>query len=253
MPVRPLPTRPLLLGATGAVLVRQALGFAALQRTIPVHRAYWQRRADVPGELLLAVVGDSVAQGIGASRPELGCISLVADRLAQATGRSVQVVNLSLTGARLDQVLDEQLPALRALGREPDLLIAEAGANDMIQNQRAEFESRLDELLEQLPAASVVADVPYLMHGRWERDAHRAAAVVRERARARGVTVVPIHQVLASYGRLISLTHCAADLFHPNDSGHRLWADALWTSVLETSLLDGASGARGPSPAAPPR
>lgn len=218
-----------------ALVARQAAGVVALRRSVPEHLAYWEHRAQLPGDLLLAAAGDSVSQGIGASRPELGCISLVADRLASATGRTVRVVNLSITGARLDQVLDEQLPQLT--GVLPDLLLVEAGANDMIQGRREEFLSRLEELFDALPPAAVVADVPYLMHGRWERDAAFAAPLVRALGAERGVPVVPIHDTLAAGGWLLSLTHCAADLFHPDDAGHRVWADALWAGVEQTGVL----------------
>jgi hypothetical protein len=29
------------------------------------------------------------------------------------------------------------------------------------------------------------------------------------------------------------LTHFAADWFHPNDRGHRVWADAFWSEIMK--------------------
>jgi len=76
---------------------------------------YWATPRGQIGGLLYVALGDSSAQGIGASRPERGYVGLVAQHVRESTGQPVLVINLSRSGARIDDVLDRQLPALRGL------------------------------------------------------------------------------------------------------------------------------------------
>ena len=62
---------------------------------------YWAVPRGEAGGLLYVALGDSAAQGVGASRPELGYVGLLAQRMREQTGRPVQVVNLSRSAARL--------------------------------------------------------------------------------------------------------------------------------------------------------
>ncbi len=242
------PARDAAVFVLAAAVTRQVVGVLALRSSVPHREAFWQRVATEQGDLLLVALGDSVSQGIGASRPELGCIGLLGQRLSLATGRSVRTVNLSRTGAGIVDVLDRQLPALRELDQESALVLVEVGANDMIRGDLEPFIARLDDLFDALPPHAVVADVPYLMHGRWERDARRAGEIVTERARARGFVVVPIHRALSRFGLLVMMSHVAADLFHPNDRGHRVWADTFWQGLVRSGALKRlASGAGGPA------
>ena len=52
-----------------------------------------------PGDLVYVALGDSAAQGIGASTSDNGYVGLVADRLRERTGNPVLGVNLSRSGA----------------------------------------------------------------------------------------------------------------------------------------------------------
>lgn len=99
-----------------------AVKLAKVARSVGAYATYWEQPRGEAGGLLYVALGDSAAQGIGASRPERGYVGLIAQRLRDSTGKSVQVVNLSRAGARIGDVLDRQLPAVAALGRTPDLL-----------------------------------------------------------------------------------------------------------------------------------
>ena len=43
------------------------------------------------------------------------------------------------------------------------------------------------------------------------------------------------------------LTHFAADWFHPNDRGHRVWADAFWDRMSPGLALLGVPDGEGPA------
>lgn len=89
-----------------------------------------------------------------------------------------------------------------------------------------------------LPAGTVIADAPYLMHGHWERDAAGAADVLTRFARGRDLTVVPLHDALRRQGWSAMATQFAADFFHPNDRGHRVWAEAFWGGILRAPVAE---------------
>lgn len=204
-----------------------------------VNTAYWSQPRGDAGGLLYVALGDSAAQSIGASEPELGYVGLLAGRLRDSTGRDVQVVNLSSSGARIRAVLDTQLPALLKMTPRPDLVTVAIGGNDVRHYDRARFTADVEALTRALPAGTFVADAPYFMHGHWERDAKQAADVLTDRAHLHGLHPVSLHEALRAQGLEAMLTQFAADWFHPNDRGHRVWADAFWRVIEPTGTVIG--------------
>ncbi|MCW2680864.1 MAG: hydrolase family protein [Frankiales bacterium] len=202
---------------------------------------HWSQPQGETGGLLYVALGDSAAQGVGASDPQHGYVSLLADRLRERTGRPVEIVNLSKSGARIRDVLDTQLPALSALGRTPDVLTVAIGGNDVRAYDRATFARDADRLTAALPAGAYVADAPYFMHGHWEADAQQAADVLTAGATAQALRPVALHEALRAQGPEAMLTQFAADWFHPNDRGHEVWADAFWDRMANDPAL-GPSG-----------
>lgn len=191
----------------------------------------WSQPRGETGGLLYVALGDSAAQAVGASDPQHGYVSLLADRLRTSTGKPVEIVNLSRSGARIRDVLDTQLPALAALGRTPDVVTVAIGGNDVRAYDRATFAREAGRLAAALPAGTYMADAPYFMHGRWERDADQAAGLLRREAAEQGLRPVPLHSALKAQGAKEMLTQFAADWFHPNDRGHRVWAQAFWREM----------------------
>ena len=225
---------PVVAALVGVALVLSAVwGVALLRlaRSVETTAAYWSEPRGETGGLLYVALGDSAAQGIGASRPDRGYVGLLAERVRRSTGRPVEIVNLSRSGARISDVVQVQLPALAALGRTPDLVTVAIGGNDVPTYEADRFAGSVEELVDALPAGTYVADVPYWMHGRWEVDSQAAADVMATAARERGLRPVPLHDAQRRAGWSAMLTHFAADWFHPDDRGHRLWADAFWREI----------------------
>jgi lysophospholipase L1-like esterase len=168
---------------------------------------------------LWVALGDSMTQGIGAKAPTGGWVGQLERQLADA-GRPMRVVNLSATGARVRDVLDDQLPQLAQLGAAPALVTLLIGANDMLFRSRRVAAVRSFRLvLERLPAGvSVVATLP---RGNPEALAinasvESAAAAGRLRiADMRGGTFASIRGTLAE------------DYFHPNEVGYARIAAAF--------------------------
>lgn len=168
------------------------------------------------------VLGDSMSQGVGASGPDAGWVGQLAARLA-GDGHELALLNLSATGARVADVLDQQLPVLEGLPARPgppDLVTVLVGSNDLFGGSvhRRALPGTFAELLGRLPDGAVVATLPQ------PRAAARAANVHVEAAAAAGrVRVVDMRSAGPESwrGRL------AADWFHPNDAGYAAIADAF--------------------------
>lgn len=209
------------------------LGHRALRVlwSVGSYAGYWKQRADEPGELLYIALGDSTAQGIGASAPELGYVGLLAEDLERRTGSSVRVVNLSVSGARAADVLHEQMPGLRRLvdeGHAPDLVTVTVGSNDAGRTTPEEFRQQLGAILDALPAGTRVADVPHFQRGaRLDAAADLARIVREEMSRRPGLSAVDLYGATTA----MSWSDYSGDFFHPGNAGyrryHRAFADGM--------------------------
>lgn len=196
------------------------------------YRLRWQRRQLKSGELRYVALGDSLAQGIGASDPERGYVGLLAARLERATGRSVQVINLSATGIMIHDLIRDQLPVLRAMRPPPALVTLTIGTNDAGRHAAPELRRRFDELCGLLPAGTLVADLPRFHRGRRARAAAEAAAALRGvLAGHPSLVLVPLDAATRHTGH----RHRSADFFHPSDRGHRHYADTFWAAFTGES------------------
>lgn len=181
---------------------------------------------------LWVALGDSTAQGIGASAYDRGYVGVMRVWLEERTGRRWRVVNLSRSGARAADVLAEQVPALEAMGDEPELVTLAIGANDIVRRTPlARLEATLAEVFGRLPEGSVVATLPQGL-GRRPADVNRA--LVRM-AGERGLVVADLWSRTGPPwpGKF------APDGFHPNDAGYLDWA-AAFTDALDSRYPAGA-------------
>lgn len=167
------------------------------------------------------VLGDSTAQGIGASAFDQGYVGQVQRMLEARTGGAWRVLNLSKSGARAADVVTTQLPRLEALGRPPDLVTCAVGSNDVVHRTPLEqVTGQLREIVSRLPAGSVVATLP---QGLWAERAEALNAVLRSAADAKGLVVADVSASTGPPWR----GKLAADHFHPADRGYADWAAAF--------------------------
>ena len=166
---------------------------------------------------LWVVLGDSAAQGVGASSHDRGWVGQVRERLAAADPRPWRVLNLSRSGARTRDVVDAQWP--RAAGLDHDLVTAVVGGNDALRTPAERWLQDAEDLCGLLPAGAVVATVA---RGVFERKTARVNARIRAVAAERGLRVADLWAHTGPPYRGLY-----ADGFHPNDAGYRQWADAV--------------------------
>ena len=203
-----------------------------LRSQVAHYREYWQNQATIKppdNALVYVALGDSAAQGIGASSPRKGYVGLLADSLAEKYKRPVHVINLSVTGARVQDVIDTQLPRLKTLRLPADAVISlDIGSNNMRTYDQAAFASQIDELFAALPKQTVVAEIPYFGGGRankYERMALEATDSIHDSAKKYGLRVAPLHRTTKEGD---GFSTYAADFFHPSDRGYQNWYQAFW-------------------------
>ena len=215
-------------------------GVAYVDRQAKTFAEYWQthNQTALAGDgPLWVVLGDSTAQGLGASSPLHGYVGQVLAGLKPRNTSPWRVLNLSRSGAQTWQVIHQQLPVLEELGVEPDLVTCGIGSNDVLGTLPKRFHSTMRELIDRLPHSSVMLDLP-LPDGLWgigglcspyvagiNRTIHSAAA-------ARGLPVAKVSRHFARpwHGQF------APDRFHPNDLGYHHQARAVLAALPQTVL-----------------
>ena len=178
------------------------------------------RRAGTPDRPpLWVVLGDSTAQGVGASTIDRGWVARLDVALANA-GRPHALVNLSRSGAHSHHVIDEQLPLLELLPYPPAIVTVCCGANDLMRNPNpAALARRLRRLAEQLPAGSIMSTLPA---PRYSPTALYVNRGLRDAADHHGLDIAELGPHLVGPRR-----GTAADRYHPNDLGYSAWVKAF--------------------------
>lgn len=190
----------------------------------------WRQRAEVSGDMTFVALGDSAALGLGAAAPELGYVGLLAAAARQRSGRSVRVLNLGVSGAKVRDVLDAQVPLLAAAGG--DVVTCAVGGNDMRTFDAAGFERDLRGIVEALPRHALIADVPCFYGGRLEERARQAAAIARRVIEDAGRVRIDLHAATEARTRDQVRGDFALDMFHPNNRGYTVWAAAFEPAFL---------------------
>lgn len=205
----------------------------------------WATRTGVPGamDITLAVLGDSIAFGQGAARPEERLTDRLVAGLA-AAGATVAARVLAVSGARS---ADLAAQVGRAEDEPPDVAVVVIGANDLMHFTPVDrAAAALDDALRRLSALGaevVVAPAPDLSVVPLVPDRFRP--VVREvslRLRSAQAAAVRRHGAwLADPGHATSAAFAAnpslfsADSFHPSSEGYAVIAAALLPVVVDAA------------------
>jgi lysophospholipase L1-like esterase len=203
-------------------LTRRLLpGVGLVENEIKPYAQGWHQRnleALARDEPLWVVLGDSLSQGVGASSIEHSWVLQTWRALADR-GLCYRIVNLSFSGARVDDVLDRQLPALAGLAVAPELVTVLIGSNDIIKRDlRVRLPGRYRALLSALPAGALVATV-----SRTRGVQAEVNRIVQEAEDAGAVVAVPLHFTPGAR---------APDHFHPDDAGYAAIAADFTTAIL---------------------
>lgn len=219
----------------------------ALRREyLPTDRPLELRGAFGDGDgraLRFVVLGDSTAAGIGVEDAADAYPTLLAQRLAAATDRRVELAAFGVSGARVADVADEQVPKAVALG--PDLVFVGIGANDVTHlTSLGDVRARMERVLRELKATGatvVVAGPPDMRATAWHQPLRwlagkrgtQVAGAIEEVARAEDVRVVQLAEEAGPFFEADPDAHFSSDDFHPGPLGYRRWADAIFPVLLD--------------------
>jgi lysophospholipase L1-like esterase len=196
--------------------------------------------------LRFVVLGDSTGAGVGASTRA----DTYPWRLARALGerdRRVELSVFAVSGARVHDVLEEQVP--RALEVRPDLVLVAIGGNDATHaTGLGGLRRDMDLVIERLTVAGAAVVVsgpgdmgcpnflpPLRQIVAWR--GRRVEAVIAESANAHGVPLVPLRARTAHLFAADPDRYFSEDLFHPGSEGYAAWAEAFLPEVLRTAGL----------------
>lgn len=212
-------------------------GVNAMRADRVTFAAYWDAHnervlaqlEEEPGPLWV-VLGDSTAQGLGAPDPRGGYVGQALHQLRRRTGQRWRLLNLSMSGALIRDVLANQLPQLPVAAH---LVTCGIGANDIFYSSPSKLFADMRALLAKVPDGTVMLDLP-LPAGFWGLVGRmsvpyvmRINRVIYEVAAERRL---PVAQVSAQFtapwpGKF------GCDSFHPSQNGYRDWTRALLTAI----------------------
>ena len=260
-------------GLLGGFLGLVAIQMVRLRRLefLPAHPGFYVNRvvgdygaAGAP--LRMLVFGDSTTAGVGVDRAEEALPTRLAELVAAERGRPVHVTSYGWTGARVADLLRDQLP--RALGplREgqtqpvlptADIVAVVIGANDATHHTpprrfRAELRLLLREIRRAAPRAELVlAGVPVfrgalrqveplmLLTDQFGRLLRRAQ---RDEALAAGIAFADLARDATPRMRL-RRDALSTDDFHPSAVGYQIWAEVIAAALSGKASEEEKAGA----------
>jgi lysophospholipase L1-like esterase len=223
------------LGALVVAQARHATRRGDLPVVVDAHASGTEEFAGASRALRLAAAGDSTLTGPGLADPRDIWIRQVARWVASHEHAHVEVTSFAVTGSRVRDVVTRQLDPL--LATAPDVVVVAVGTNDAIhltplRRVEADFRTLVARLVAEVPAVVIggvgdlggiarvgppLADV-LRARGRAVNRVIRAAA---ERGGAHYIDVSTVDLAFRHGGAAVF----SADLFHPNQMGHALWAN----------------------------
>ncbi len=243
------------------MLLAAGVGLTALVALIGVELMLLSRREYLPSDpgyvvdarveppvgavgdpIRMAVLGDSTVAGVGSPTEAESLPVLIADRVAAATGRAVEVTGFGIPGARTETLASDQLPLV---GDGYDVLVLVIGSNDATH---ATFWPTLGrqttEMLGQarpLGAPVVLAGTPRFSGTeiipeplRTMVDRYSGILRVEQRAAAAraGVRFVDLAADASPLFEGVPEA-TSSDGFHPSPIGYGFWADAIAPAVVD--------------------
>jgi acyl-CoA thioesterase I len=217
---------------------RWADGVNAMRADCASFAGYWRahnERVLAGTGPLWVVLGDSTAQGLGATSPDGGYVGQVLGVLRQRTGLGWRVLNLSVSGSLTRDVIGTQLAQVPA---GADLVTCGIGVNDVLYTPPGRLFSDLRTLISRVPDGTVLLDLP-LPAGVWgllgRASVPYMARINRTLYEAAGARELPVAHI-SEHFRPPWRGKFASDCFHPSQAGYRDWSRALLAAIGPAAL-----------------
>lgn len=218
----------MILIVIAVLVVALFVALSWLYISVGKNKDFWESKANESGEITYLALGDSAAQGIGATSPMRGYVGIIAKRLEEKTGKKVRIVNLSETGAKMSDYLDSQAPKIADI--KADFVTIEIGANDIPGFEENAYREQFRKVLESLPKGTYVSNMP-LFNSRPSstKPAKQASVIIGEELQKfPELKFVDLEKQTSDNQSIFGF---APDLFHPNNLSYKNWADAFWLEM----------------------
>lgn len=224
-----------------AAIARRRIGKPLGEDAIDVDRVWRPRLPGEPIELLIA--GDSLAAGLGATRPKETLGGRLAKGLAKRTGRPVRLRSVAVVGSESPD-LAAQLDGLEHAYR-PDAAVIVVGGNDVTHRIPAtESVRHLVTAIERMqergavvvvgtcPDLGALRPVPQPLRTFAARLSRRLAAAQAEGAARAGAASVDLRRSVGPLFLDEPEQMFSLDRFHPSPLGYRRTAEALLPALM---------------------
>jgi acyl-CoA thioesterase-1 len=223
----------IILGILVAGVVIIAFRLILLLQRKSQFESFWRdqlQATSVDNEIKVIMFGDSISQGVGATKPQYTLAGRVATYVQTQTGRPVRMENYSRSGATADHVINTQIPRADLIAA--DIILLEIGANDSFWRTPEQYQADTEHLIAILPLEkTVIADLPY--------------ASVRRPYQAKLLKIMDANHIqpakvsLAFRSFRAGLRTTAGDSWHPNDKGYQLWFEAFQPGIDQVLQQNG--------------
>lgn len=191
------------------------------------YKVFWEElsQSTSKNEFITVTLGDSTMQALGATKPLDGVAGKTMALTEKQLGKKVQMINVSVSGAKVKDLIEHQLPKIE--GIEPDLVIVSIGANDAIrQSDIKDFESNYETLIKTLPLEKTVfANTPDVVNRtQYQR-------VFQKLADENNLNVAEVYENV--YLHRNDPFVYGGDFFHPSSKGYSYWFNAFKPEVLK--------------------
>lgn len=196
-----------------------------------------------PARFSLAVLGDSLAYGVGATKEEHSLSRRLYTQLrAERPGSTY--ANYAVPYSTLSDVLRHQVPLLR--GTQADLVLLIAGANDLRYTRNAfvitrRFRHLLQAIHDTAPLASVVAagmpdvtctiGVPRVLKPGIARLCSRINETMRRIVSEFGDEFIDLFAFTSAPLKPSEIVYLCEDGYHPSDAGHAELAERAYPCI----------------------
>ena len=218
----------LLLIIIGLIILIEVISLLWLSMSVNKYSAFWADKAKEKGEITYLALGDSAAQGIGATNPLKGYVGTIAKDLETNTGKTVRIVNISKTGAKMDDYLKDQAPIVATM--KPDVITIEIGANDIKNFNETNFRASFKKVLQTLPDGSYVSNLPLFNSrpGSTENGKKGSVIIKEEIAKYPKLHFVDLQTETEQHQSIFGF---APDFFHPNNFSYKNWSNAFLKKI----------------------
>ena len=218
----------MLLFVIGVLVLIEVIALIWLALSVNRYHDFWAEKAKESGEITYLALGDSAAQGIGATNPMKGYVGLIAKSIEQKDGKSVRIINISKTGAKFDDYLKDQAPTIATL--KPDVITIQIGANDIKLFNADEYRTKFKQVLETLPDGTFVSNMPLFNSrpGSTESGKRGSAIIKEELQKYPKLHFVDLQKETTEHQSIFGF---APDLFHPNNISYKNWANAFLKEI----------------------